>query len=117
MTSSGPGAKLLTVKRNTGGNYTIFTIASGNVTIDGLTISNGNAGAGSGGGIFNNSTGTVNVTNSAISGNTAGADGGGILNSLAGTLNISNSTISGNSAAHGGALGILSSATVNVTNT
>ena len=117
MTINGPGAKVLTVKRNTGGNYTVFTIASGNVTLDGLTISNGNAGAGSGGGILNNSTGIVTVSNSAISGNTAGADGGGILNNLAaGTLNITNSTISGNSAAHGGALGIVSSATVNITN-
>jgi hypothetical protein len=118
MTISGPGAKVLTVKRNTGGNYTIFTIAAGNnnVTLDGLTISNGNAGAGSGGGIFNNSTGIVTVSNSTISGNIAGADGGGILNALAGTLNITNSTISGNSAAHGGALSILNAATVNVTN-
>lgn len=117
LTINGPGAKVLTVKRNTGGNYTVLTITSGNVTIDGLTISNGNAGAGSGGGIFNSSTGTVNVTNSTISGNTAGAAGGGIQhNSATGTLNVTGSTISGNTAQSGGGISLTGGTAVNVTN-
>jgi CSLREA domain-containing protein len=54
VTISGPGAKVLTVKRNTGGNYRIFTVNGGgvNLTIDGLTINNGNAVGLDGGGIF-----------------------------------------------------------------
>jgi CSLREA domain-containing protein len=118
MTISGPGANVLTVKRNTGGSYGIFNISSGsiNVTIAGLTINNGDAGVGSGGGIFNNSTGTVNVNNCTISGNAAGADGGGILNSVAGTLNVTNSTINGNTASQGAGLSILAASTVNITN-
>ena len=47
LTITGPGAHLLTVRRNTGGNYRIFTINSGvTAAISGLTISNGNAGTG-----------------------------------------------------------------------
>jgi len=93
MTISGPGANILTVQRNTGGNYRIFTIGAGivNVTISGLTISNGNAAGGGsfdrGGGIFISSTGAVQVNNCTISGNTATADGGGIVSAgSAGTL-------------------------------
>src|SRR5207247_1932447 len=107
-----------TVKRNTGGNYTIFTIAAGNnnVTIDGLTISNGNA-VGSGGGIFNSSSGTVNITNSTISGNSAGSDGGGIQhNSATGTLSVTGSTISGNIAQTGGGISLTGGTAVNVAN-
>src|SRR5262249_20725612 len=48
----GPGASSLTVRRDTGGNYRIFTVASGtNVVLAGLTISNGSAP--DVGGIFN----------------------------------------------------------------
>ena len=117
MTISGPGANVLTVKRNTGGNYRIFTIASGNnnVTIDGLTISNGNV-VGDGGGIYNLSSGTVNVSNSTISGNTASSEGGGILQNAPGTLNVTNSTISGNSAGANGGGAYLFSGPVNITN-
>ncbi len=74
LTISGPGADLLAVVRATGGktpSFRIFNVTggtgggSGVVTISGLTIANGfaqgkfpNSG---GGGIANNSTGTVNV--------------------------------------------------------
>jgi CSLREA domain-containing protein len=124
VTITGPGAKVLTVARNTGGNYRIFTIASGNnnVTIDGLTINNGNAAGGGsfdrGGGIFISSTGAVQVTNCTISGNTATADGGGIVSAgSAGTLDISGTTISGNSAGTpGGGISIVGLAPVTITN-
>jgi CSLREA domain-containing protein len=120
MTINGPGAKVLTVRRNTGGSYRIFTIPSGNnnVTIDGLTISNGNVvGAPNdlGGGILNQGTGTVNVTNSTISGNTA-LDGGGIVHSGPGTLNVTNSTISGNTATVAGGIRLETSGPGNITN-
>src|SRR5262245_42755487 len=48
----GPGAASLTVRRNSGGSYRIFTVAGGaTVLISGLTISNGTDG-----GILNSGT-------------------------------------------------------------
>jgi len=106
----GPGADQFTVRRNTGGNYRIFSVTGDTtvVTISGMTISNGNVDPGTapgsteGGGIFNG--GTLTVTGSTISGNTAAAsfsggqgEGGGIFNG--GTLTVTDSTISGNTAA------------------
>ena len=80
--------------------FRIFQIdTDADVTIDGLTITNGNGG-GNGGGIFNG--GTLTISNSTISSNSAtgfifGGEGGGIYNDHA-TLTVSNSTLSGNSA-------------------
>jgi hypothetical protein len=87
--------------------FRLFEVAStGNLTLDHVTISGGQAGDGAytpghGGGIFNNNGGVVTLTNSTVSGNAASADfdtnggkGGGIFN--AGTLAVTNSTISGN---------------------
>jgi HYR domain len=131
---TGPGANLLTVQRSTAGgtpDFRIFDIADGNfnVTISGLTISNGNAPqfSGGGGGILNLSTGTVNIVNDTITGNSSqiGGDGGGINNgertntgfSLIGTVNITNCIISNNAAANTGG-GIFSTVTnLNTTNT
>ena len=117
MTINGPGANVLTVKRNTAPNYRIFTITSGNVTIDAVTISNGNSAglpSDAGGGILNLSSGTVNITNSTISGNSGIGGGGGILQNT-GTLNITNSTISGNSGVSGGGI-FLNGGLTNITN-
>jgi hypothetical protein len=102
----GPGANLLTVSRDTGGHYRIFTVDSGStVSISALTISNGYLIVGSGGGIYN--SGTLTVSNSTLSANrvvtTGPAYGGGIYNT--GTLTVSNSTLSGNFA-HGGHQGL-----------
>ena len=93
---TGPGAHLLNVRRDTGGNYRIFTISSGvTATISGLTISNGNAGTGDGGGILND--GALTLTNCHITGNTA-VGGGGISNTLGNSLTLTQSTVSGNTA-------------------
>jgi hypothetical protein len=95
----GPGPDRLTVRRDTGGNYRIFTIApSTMVSIDGLTIANGYLYGYSGGAIFN--AGTVTVSSSTIAGNMGlgGGNGGGIYNDH-GMMTVSNSTISGNSTA------------------
>ncbi|HEV3203504.1 MAG TPA: hypothetical protein VGY77_03935, partial [Gemmataceae bacterium] len=97
ITIEGPGADQLAVRRDTGGDYRIFTVNSVVVTISGLTISNGNALTGEGGGIYN--AGTLTLTDSTLSGNDA-YRGGGIYNS-AGTLFVSRSTLSGNSAGTG----------------
>ena len=98
-----------TLQRSTAGgtpDFRLFQIDAGaDVTIDGLTITNGNVGSDSGGGIYN--LGTLTVSNSTISGNSAALYGGGIFNSSFGgsaTLTVSNSTLSGNSASNGGGI-------------
>ena len=119
MTIQGPGANLLTVERNAAAvtKFRIFTTNSAAVTISGLTISKGftadGAGAGlpgdDGGGVLN--SGTLNLTNVAVSGNKTGAGnttgaggkGGGIFNT--GTLVLTSSTVSGNTTGNGGAAG------------
>ncbi|MDX2042660.1 MAG: choice-of-anchor Q domain-containing protein [Acidobacteriota bacterium] len=96
LTITGPGAHLVNIRRATGGNYRIFTISSGvTATISGLTISNGNAGTGDGGGILND--GTLTIANCHITGNTA-VGGGGISNTLGNLLTLTQSTVSGNTA-------------------
>src|SRR5262249_30188799 len=74
----GPGADLLTVRRDTGGFYRIFTVSSSaTVSLSGLTISNG-VGGGAGGGISN--SGRLTISNSTLSGNSANKGGGGLNN-------------------------------------
>jgi probable HAF family extracellular repeat protein/parallel beta-helix repeat protein len=96
LTIAGPGANVITVSGNHASR--VFDITGTVVvTISGLTIANGQS---SGGGAIVNYTGTLTLTDSAISGNVAsgstGGPGGGILNY--GTLTIIACTVSGNSA-------------------
>ncbi|MDQ6905658.1 MAG: CSLREA domain-containing protein [Chloroflexota bacterium] len=97
----GPGANVLTVRRNTGGAYRIFAVNLGaTVSLSGLTITNGDTSGTSpslGGGIYND-RGTVTVGNCVITGNTA-ANGGGIYNDGnrgTASFNVRNSTINAN---------------------
>ena len=112
MMLQGPGSSVITVRRNTGGNYRIFTISNGTatgpvVTIAGLTIANGRAAAGafpvnSGGGILND-RGTLTLSACSLNGNMGDPGeslGGGILNHE-GTLVVENSTLTGNNASYG----------------
>jgi predicted outer membrane repeat protein len=102
------GSDSLTI--NGGGNITISGNNAGRVfnipgntpvTLNDLTITDGNAGAGEdGGGIY--SEGALTISDSTISGNSAGGDGGGIFSQ--GPLTLSGSTLSGNSAVDGGGL-------------
>src|SRR3984893_4028228 len=97
---TGPGADNLTVRRNTGEFYRIFTVTTtGTVTLSGMTISHGRVGTGGlGGGILNGNAGTVNVTNCTLTDNFAEAAGGGIVNiGSSGTVNVTNCTLTGNS--------------------
>ena len=112
MAIQGPGANLLTVRRNIGGSYRLFNISGNNVTISGLTIANGNSPS-NGGGI--SITGGLTIANCTISGNTTGSSGGGIVSSR--TLSIVNSTVSGNSATGGFGGGIYNTGTAQITNT
>jgi hypothetical protein len=100
----GPGASPMTVRRDTGGNYRIFTVdGDTTVSICGLTITNGYLTGNDdffGGGIAN--FGTLTLSNSTVAGNRVGelystaGDGGGIANF--GILTLSNSTVAGNGA-------------------
>ncbi|MCI0460839.1 MAG: cadherin repeat domain-containing protein, partial [Gemmataceae bacterium] len=118
----GPGADRITIRRNQGGDYRLFTVRPGvTATIADLTLTNGRESSsaigggqrGVGGAIFN--AGTLTVRDSVLSGNTATGDGGAIYN--AGTLSVLRSTLSGNSSlAVGGGGGIrhTSSGTLNL---
>jgi len=110
----------LTIRNTTGasnlrisGNYTsrVFSVnSSGNLTINGVTITNGRT-TGNGGGISNR--GTLTLTNSTVSGNRA-FDGGGIFN--IGTMTLTNSTVSGNTADFFGGGIVNNGGTVTLTN-
>jgi CSLREA domain-containing protein len=92
---TGLGARNLTVQRSTvagTGNFRIFTISTGMVTISGVTISNGYA-VNSGGGGISNGFG-LNLVNVVVKNNLAEIGGGGIYSSR--TVTISGSTISNN---------------------
>ncbi|MEP7341449.1 MAG: choice-of-anchor Q domain-containing protein [Acidobacteriota bacterium] len=95
VTINGPGPGLLTVRRSTGEDYSVFTLNTINngsaASIVGLTITNGR------GGVSNH--GSLTIANCAISGNS----GSGVSSTL-GSLVITNSTISGNTSSFGGGL-------------
>ena len=138
LTISGPGAGVLTVKRDSrAAPFQNFTINFGTtVSLSGLTISGGAASFGGGisnsgtltisnsiiagndgGGIFNggNNGATLTISNSTISDNSVPSDsGGGIFNYFGSTLTLINNTISGNSARYGG--GIFNGGTLTISN-
>ncbi len=124
----GPGADKLAVRRDImAAGFRIFNVTtSGEVTLAGMTISNGSAlGGVSGGGVSNSGTGTVNVQSCAVTDNEA-TDGGGISNFNTGTVNVSHSLLARNVArgassnccnrGAGGGIANLSSGAVNVVN-
>jgi fibronectin-binding autotransporter adhesin len=143
VTVTGPGSTMLTVTRGAG-SIRILDVNAGllAVNISGLTISNGNTGAVSGGGIQNAASALtltdVTVANNTIAGNGAGiyvsgpgmltlinsrvvnnstsAIGAGIYLAGGGVANISNSTVSQNSAgSSGGGIYNTAGGTVNIT--
>src|SRR5215207_6035360 len=119
MTIQGPGANVLTVRRDTGGAYRIFTVGTpATVTISGLTISNGRAMGNtpddSGGGILN--LGTLTLTNSTVSNNWAFFCGGGICNwGSSATASVINSWVTNNESDFNGG-GIENRSTLTVQN-
>lgn len=104
-----PGAELelnsnLTIDGSTNGitvsgsdSHRVFSVSAGaNVTLNHLTISNGNPGSGTGGGIYKK--GTLTVQDSTLSGNSASSGGGlfsyeDMYENKIGTNHISNSVI------------------------
>ena len=95
------------------GNNTVrvFYVANSSLTLNALTVQNGQVASDSGGAIYSDH-GTLVITNSTLSGNSA-VNGGGIYG-YSGTLTISNSTLSGNSASSGGGI-YNSSSTLTIT--
>ncbi len=97
LSVQGPGAESLTVRRDTGGQYQIFSVdASATVQIADMTIRGGSAPGGRGGGIFN--SGILTIERSVITKNVAATSttgkGGGIFND--GSLTIIASSIEQN---------------------
>jgi polyvinyl alcohol dehydrogenase (cytochrome) len=105
LTITGPGENRLTVRRNTGGDYRIFTVSQGaNIVVSGLTITNGQVVSTDvlGGGVLNDGgkliLSHVVVSNCVAESTPArggSASGGGVANN-GGTLTIDRSTISDN---------------------
>ncbi|MET0646806.1 MAG: Ig-like domain-containing protein, partial [Pyrinomonadaceae bacterium] len=102
ITISGPGASQLTVRRDTGGEYRIFTVnGGGSVTMSGLTVANGKTPDGVDGGGVNN-VGTLTMIDCVVSGNAtgggsgsgSGGNGGGIFS--AGPMTLTDVVVSGN---------------------
>jgi hypothetical protein len=116
LSIEGPGANLLTVRRNSSASpFRIFEVSSGKtVSLSGLTIAGGSSGGG--GGILN--SGVLTISSSAVSGNSANLSagvGGGIYNAASATLTISDGAVSGNfSTGHGG--GIENNGTLTISN-
>ena len=105
LTLNGPGANLLTVRRNGAGTFRIFELNNlRTASLNGLTIADGNV-VGDGGGVLNN--GTLTVTGCQITGNAASSFGGGLENT--GTLTINNTTIANNTVASGSTGGAIDS--------
>ncbi|WP_234572344.1 T9SS type A sorting domain-containing protein [Rhodohalobacter sp. 614A] len=94
MSIIGPGADVLTLRRSGSGTYRIFHIIQRNITISGLTITNGNVSRGAA--IYNK--GNLTLLESVITAN-AGTYGGGIANES--SLLIENSIISNNTGGNG----------------
>lgn len=85
----------------------------GNLTLQGLTISNNETDI-DGAGVFNK--GTLTVTSSTFVNNRAGGSGGALFNALGATATVTNSTFFGNVADFGGAISNTQGATLLVNN-
>jgi hypothetical protein len=108
LTITGPGANKLTVS----GNHTsrVFTVGAGEkVSLSGLTIADGDAGIGNGGGLDN--LGTVTVRNTVFTRNSA-YEGGGLANESGSTASVNGSAFLRNSATYGGGLANAGTATL-----
>jgi hypothetical protein len=112
VTINGPGALLAAVSGNSASRIFETNVASGTVTISGLTLTTGKDTSGLGGGAVKVGAGnTVQVNNCAISSNTSNA-GGGVFVGSGGSLNILGCTFSGDIASTGNGGGVYFAGTV-----
>ncbi len=95
ITINGNGA---TIERSSGDDFRIFHVASGgDLTLNNVSITNGDPGSERGGGVYNE--GTLDISNSAVYSNTA-TYGGGVYSE--GAVDIRDSTVYSNTATTGG---------------
>lgn len=114
LTITGAGAATTIIDGNSGvTGDRVFHLLSGDVTISGVTIQNGNPGNAVGGGIAI-SGGTLALVSSTVASSTAGL-GGGIYIEAASTLTLTGSTVSGNVATLSGGGGIFNWGALSVT--
>lgn len=109
LTITGPGANALTVRAGTSvaNEFRVINIGTqaGDVTIEGLTLTNGRVPLDAGGAIRFQSNGTLSIRESIITGNTAN-NGGAIYSQYTGAIEVASSTISGNTAVYSSGGGI-----------
>ncbi len=104
LTIAGPGAGNLTISGNFASRvFEVGGNSGANVTLSGLTIRNGVAHDGLGGGAIEN-WGVLTVSNCTLTGNSASQGEGGAIANGGRTMTVSGCTLSGNSAAKGGAI-------------
>ncbi len=109
LTIDGSGAPGLTISGNNASR--VFEIGGGvAVSINDLTIANGQGETGAGIHVGENSS--LTLLDSTVEGSSANGDGGGLLAALGTTIHIERSTFSGNSGGVGGALRTFGDATV-----
>lgn len=103
LTVAGAGAASTAI--DGGGLDRVFDIQAliGGVTISGVTIRNGYANGGNGGGMQVGNSASVTLSNVAVDANLAGLSGGGI--NVAGALTVTGSTVSNNLASSGASTG------------
>ncbi len=115
LTVNGPGMDQLTVARSSAAGtpaFRIFRVGAGNlaVAISGLTASNGSANAvsdsGQGGGLLNEGSGIVSVSECGFRDNSADNNGGGVCHDGSGTLMLTDCLITGNTSLSGFAGGL-----------
>lgn len=112
LTIEGNGATIRRDPASATPAFRLLRIASGDVTISGVTLRNGGL-LDSGGALLTTTPGTVTITGSTLTGNFAAA--GGAIGINGGTLRIIRSTLSGNEAAtEGGAIDIAGGAATTV---
>jgi hypothetical protein len=104
---TGPGADLLTVRRDAGAaaTFRVFTFANPGANLvsrlSGMTISGGDT-TGRGGGVYLGATDALTLDGVIISGNRSTFDGGGLAGGTSSTLTLVNCTVAGNTSAQSG---------------
>ncbi|HUQ31150.1 MAG TPA: tandem-95 repeat protein, partial [Pyrinomonadaceae bacterium] len=118
LTITGPLDKSITINGN--GTGRVFNITGGTVAISNLTVSGAGGNASGGGLMAQGATTNVTLTGMLFTGNTVISSGGAMGVISGATLNVRNTTVSGNTATNGGGLynsgGTLNLLNVTVTN-
>src|SRR5436190_10382241 len=108
LTITGPGAALLTIRRDATGlanTRRIFDSFASSLTLSGMTVTSGAVSGANGGGL--SAVGVspnITLDGMVFTGNTTDGLGGGVYVGNGGTLMLRNSVISGNTGASGGGL-------------